>query len=102
MKKKSFTLVEIMIVVAIIAILAAIAVPSLTQNRESAMKQTKVSNCKLVEAAIVQVLANDPTLIRSGATKTLVETQLGVTLESLTVGGEKPEIQTNSVTYVTA
>lgn len=59
MKKKSFTLVEIMIVVAIIAILAAIAVPSLSQNRETAMEQTKKANIKLVNGAIANFLSKN-------------------------------------------
>ncbi len=62
MKKKSFTLVEIMIVVAIIAILAAIAVPALGKNREAAMEQTKQANIKMVNSAIISYLAANPTV----------------------------------------
>ena len=49
--KKKFTLVEIMIVVAIIAILAAIAVPSLTANREVTLKKAKEDNVRKVQLA---------------------------------------------------
>jgi type IV pilus assembly protein PilA len=60
MKIKKFTLVEIMVVVAIIAILAAIAVPSLSKNRESTFNQTKIANIKTINNAIAIFLADKP------------------------------------------
>ena len=49
--KKHFTLVEIMIVVAIIAILGAIAVPSLTANRNTVLEKSKEDNVRKVQMA---------------------------------------------------
>ena len=49
--KNKFTLVEIMIVVAIIAILSAIAIPSLTANRESTFKKVREENVMKIELA---------------------------------------------------
>ena len=46
-----FTLVEIMIVVAIIGLLAAVAIPNLVKARKSAQRQACISNLKTIEGA---------------------------------------------------
>ena len=51
MKKKNFTLVEIMIVVAIIALLAAIAIPNLLRSRLSAQEASAAASMKAICAA---------------------------------------------------
>lgn len=51
MKKNAFTLVEIMIVVAIIGILAAIAIPNLAKSRERSQAKTCVANLKTILGA---------------------------------------------------
>lgn len=53
-KEKGFTLVEIMIVVAIIAILSAIAVPNFITARTKSRTNTCISNLKLLDATIAQ------------------------------------------------
>ena len=53
-QSKGFTLVEIMIVVAIIGLLAAIAVPSFIRARQRSLATTVLNECRMVDAAIDQ------------------------------------------------
>ncbi len=51
MRKQGFTLVEIMIVVAIIGLLAAIAIPSFMKARENSRKNACINNLRQIEGA---------------------------------------------------
>ncbi len=49
--RKGFTLVEIMIVVAIIGLLAAIAIPNFVKARETAQANACINNMRQIESA---------------------------------------------------
>src|SRR5216117_4487336 len=49
--KAAFTLVEIMIVVAIIGLLAAIAIPNFVKARENAQRNACIANLKQIDGA---------------------------------------------------
>src|ERR1700746_3466157 len=53
-KRSAFTLVEIMIVVAIIALLAAIAVPGFLRARKRAQARRVLNDLRLIDSAVDQ------------------------------------------------
>ncbi len=57
--RKAFTLVEIMIVVLIIGVLLAIAVPNFVRARESSRAKACVSNLKQVDSAKEQLAMDE-------------------------------------------
>lgn len=54
--KEGFTLVELMIVVVIMAILVAVAVPIYSAVTKNAESKTCHSNCDIIEKAVIQYL----------------------------------------------
>jgi len=50
-KKQGFTLVEIMIVVAIIGLLAAIAIPNFVRARTTSQQNACINNLRLIDSS---------------------------------------------------
>ncbi len=70
MKKKGFTLIELMIVVAIIGILAAVAIPNMVYTKKKAKLSACISNLKAIGNAIDMYASdnNDHFIDDSGGT----------------------------------
>ena len=69
-RKKGFTLMELLIVVAIIAILVAISIPIFTSQLEKAREQTDIANLRAAKGVAVATYLAGDTSIGATAGKT--------------------------------
>lgn len=87
--KKGFTLVEIMIVVAIIGLLAAIAIPSFMKARTTSQKNACINNLRQIESA------KDQWAIEHGGTNGAVVATNAADIWDALVGLQSGYIKTN-------
>lgn len=93
-RKNGFTLVEIMIVVLIIGLLAAIAVPGFARARADARAKTCVNNLRLIEAA------KDQWAMATGAAEAATVTTTDAEYIQQFKGNTQPQCPVGPTAYV--
>jgi len=94
-KQKGFTLIEMVVVLAIIAVLIAIAVPQVLRQINNAKKNADIANAKTIATAIQQWVAEGNTLM-SGNWAGVTETNPVSTGLTKYVSGGLPKVRYNS------
>src|ERR1700736_3960761 len=104
-KQKGFSLIELLIVVAIILIIAAIAIPNLLKSRMAANESSAVGSVRTINTALITYSSGCPAL---GFAATLKEMNTGALCSSGTgiidnVLGQDPAVKSGyTITYTAA
>lgn len=94
-KKSGFTLIELIIVIAIIAILVAIALPKFGEVRENANRKADMASAKDIQSAVISLINDDKiTLPAAGST---IEKELKAGDDAAEYMQSIPEIKSNAV-----
>lgn len=88
MRKSGFTLVEIMIVVAIIGLLAAIAIPSFVRARDTSQTNACINNLRQIDGAQQMILTEE------GAGHTITDAEVNERLHQ-----DDPECPASGTAY---
>ena len=95
-KKKAFTLIELIIVLAIMAIIAAIAIPNFTAVRDNSKKKADTQSRETIKRTVL-MLVSDETIVAGEKTATVVFTNkivsgLADSTFTSTVADSKPTV----------
>jgi type IV pilus assembly protein PilA len=94
LNEDGFTLIELMVVVLIIAILVAIAIPTFLGQRETAQDRAAQSNLRNALATEKTIYANTQAYTATDADLTAVEPSLDWTVDDAADGGVLPVMDT--------
>ena len=85
--KKGFTLVELMIVVVIMAILVAVAVPIYSAVTKNARRRTCIGNMREIVSQINNYAMSNPALVAVGGSATISSTKEAGSIDANTIVG---------------
>lgn len=83
-KKPGFTLIELIIVLAIMAIIASISIPNLVGIRENAKIKADIQNCEVIKRMITAYVAEGTIEYNANKEGTLVSGTVGITSTTFT------------------
>jgi len=73
LRRRGFTLVEVILVASLIGLMAAIAVPALLKSRKAAQSKVCLQNLRLIEDAIEQVMVSSNFLTTADITVPMLD-----------------------------